>query len=33
VFLNSEDIRSQQGEETALRDGDELSIVPAIEGG
>jgi sulfur-carrier protein len=33
VYLNSEDIRFQQNEETAVRDGDEVSIVPAIAGG
>jgi len=33
VFLNSRDIRSQQGEDTPLADGDTLTIVPAIEGG
>lgn len=33
IYVNSEDIRSQQGEETAVKDGDEISIVPAIAGG
>lgn len=33
IFLNSEDIRSRQGEETPLRAGDRLAIVPAVEGG
>lgn len=33
VFVNSEDIRSRQGEQTPLRDGDTLAIVPAVEGG
>ena len=33
VFLNAEDIRLREGEETAVREGDELVIVPAIEGG
>jgi sulfur-carrier protein len=33
VYLNSEDIRFQQNEETAVKDGDEVSIVPAIAGG
>ncbi len=33
VFVNGEDIRHLQGPETAINDGDELSIVPAIAGG
>lgn len=33
VYLNNEDIRFSQNEETAVKDGDELSIVPAIAGG
>ncbi|MEN9207154.1 MAG: MoaD/ThiS family protein [Gloeomargarita sp. GMQP_bins_120] len=33
IFVNSEDIRFLQGQETPLRDGDEVSIVPAIAGG
>jgi molybdopterin synthase sulfur carrier subunit len=33
VYLNEEDIRFLQGEATALKDGDEISIVPAIAGG
>jgi molybdopterin converting factor small subunit len=32
-YLNSEDIRFLKGENTALSDGDEVSIVPAIAGG
>lgn len=32
-YVNNEDIRFLQGEETALKDGDELSVVPAIAGG
>ncbi|MBE9030116.1 MoaD/ThiS family protein [filamentous cyanobacterium LEGE 11480] len=32
-YLNSEDIRFLDGEATALQDGDEVSIVPAIAGG
>ncbi|MBD2326197.1 MoaD/ThiS family protein [Alkalinema sp. FACHB-956] len=32
-YLNSEDIRFMENEETALNDGDEVSIVPAIAGG
>ena len=33
VYVNDEDIRFLQGKETALKDGDEVSIVPAIAGG
>ncbi|MDH3583838.1 MAG: MoaD/ThiS family protein [Phycisphaerae bacterium] len=33
VFLNNEDIRFEQGPDTAVKDGDELSIIPAIAGG
>ncbi|HZS35149.1 MAG TPA: MoaD/ThiS family protein [Methylomirabilota bacterium] len=33
VYVNQEDIRFLQGRETQLRDGDEVSIVPAIAGG
>lgn len=33
VFVNGEDIRFLQGEETALKDGDEVSIIPAVAGG
>ena len=33
VYVNDEDIRFLQGKETALKDGDEISIVPAIAGG
>jgi len=32
-YVNDEDIRFLQGDTTALKDGDELSIVPAIAGG
>jgi sulfur-carrier protein len=32
-YVNSEDIRFLQGRDTQLRDGDEVSIVPAIAGG
>ena len=32
-YLNNEDIRFLQSEETSVKDGDELSIVPAIAGG
>jgi molybdopterin synthase sulfur carrier subunit len=33
VYLNEEDIRFLQAEATLLKDGDEVSIVPAIAGG
>jgi molybdopterin synthase sulfur carrier subunit len=33
VYLNNEDIRFAQNEETPVKDGDELSIIPAIAGG
>ncbi len=33
VFVNEEDIRFLQGEQTPLKDGDELSIIPAFAGG
>ncbi len=33
VYLNEEDIRFLQQEETSLKDGDQISIVPAIAGG
>ncbi len=32
-YVNDEDIRFLQGDATALKEGDELSIVPAIAGG
>ncbi len=32
-YVNSEDIRFLDGPETALQDGDEVSIVPAVAGG
>jgi len=32
-YVNNEDIRFLQGEETEISDGDELSVVPAIAGG
>lgn len=32
-YVNSEDIRFLEGKETALNDGDEVSIVPAVAGG
>ena len=33
VYLNEEDIRFLKQEETQIKDGDEISIVPAIAGG
>jgi molybdopterin synthase sulfur carrier subunit len=33
VYLNQEDIRFKEGNQTAVADGDEVSIVPAIAGG
>jgi molybdopterin synthase sulfur carrier subunit len=33
IYLNEEDIRFLQAEETPVKDGDEVSIVPAIAGG
>jgi sulfur-carrier protein len=33
VYVNEEDIRFLQNQETALKDGDEVSIIPAIAGG
>ncbi len=33
IYVNEEDVRFLKGKETALKDGDEVSIVPAIAGG
>jgi len=33
IYVNEEDIRFMEKEETALKDGDTISIVPAIAGG
>ena len=33
IYLNEEDIRFIEQEKTKLKDGDEVSIVPAIAGG
>ena len=33
IYLNEEDIRFLDGESTAVKDGDEVSIIPAIAGG
>ena len=33
VYVNDEDVRFLDGRNSALKDGDEVSIVPAIAGG
>ena len=33
VYVNGEDIRYAKGVDTALKDGDEVSIIPAVSGG
>ena len=33
VYVNEEDIRFLQNQETPLKEGDEISIIPAIAGG
>ena len=33
LYVNGEDVRFQNGLETTLKAGDELSIVPAVAGG
>ncbi|HYB42048.1 MAG TPA: MoaD/ThiS family protein [Candidatus Methylomirabilis sp.] len=33
IYVNSEGIEALQGLETALADGDEVSIIPALAGG
>lgn len=33
VYVNEEDIRFLDNKDTALKDGDEISIIPAIAGG
>ncbi len=33
VYVNEEDVRFMKNEETEVKDGDEVSIVPAIAGG
>ena len=33
IYLNDEDVRFLKGRDTELKDGDEVSIVPAIAGG
>ncbi len=33
IYINEEDIRFLEGEKTTVKDGDEISIIPAIAGG
>jgi molybdopterin synthase sulfur carrier subunit len=33
IYVNEEDIRFLQAEQTQVKDGDEISIIPAIAGG
>ncbi len=33
VYVNGEDVRFQQGMQTTVKPGDEVSIVPAVAGG
>lgn len=33
IYINEEDIRFLDGKDTVLKDGDKVSIVPAIAGG
>lgn len=33
VYVNEEDIRFLEGPQTKLKDGDDISIIPAIAGG
>ncbi|MEE3181098.1 MAG: ubiquitin-like small modifier protein 1 [Planctomycetota bacterium] len=33
VFVNGEDVRHAEGLDTPVKDGDEVSVVPAIAGG
>ena len=33
IYVNEEDIRFLQNQQTPLKDGDEISIIPAIAGG
>lgn len=33
IYVNEEDIRFQEGLETKIKTGDEVSIIPAIAGG
>lgn len=33
IFLNGEDVRFLEGLNTTVKDGDEISIIPAVAGG
>lgn len=33
IYINGEDVRFESGLATAIKDGDEISIVPAVAGG
>jgi molybdopterin synthase sulfur carrier subunit len=33
VYLNDEDVRYLDGLDTAVKDGDELAVIPAVAGG
>ncbi len=33
IYVNEEDIRFMQGQDTKVKDGDDISIIPAIAGG
>lgn len=33
IYVNGEDIRYAKGIDTAVKDGDEMSIIPAVSGG
>jgi molybdopterin synthase sulfur carrier subunit len=33
VYVNTEEARTLQGKDTALTDGDEVSVIPAMAGG
>jgi molybdopterin synthase sulfur carrier subunit len=33
IYVNTEDVRFMGGLDTAIKDGDEVSIVPAVAGG
>jgi molybdopterin synthase sulfur carrier subunit len=33
IYINGDDVRFADGLETSLKDGDEVSIVPAVAGG
>jgi molybdopterin synthase sulfur carrier subunit len=33
IYVNEEDIRFMEGQDTKLKDGDDISIIPAIAGG